>query len=76
MQVPRYSHLIRVEASLEALGYISQDMPASVMERSAMNPISEAILHGIRAYESSFYLRLAAFNALLNTLEFAKTVSS
>ena len=58
------------ESSLEALGYISQDMPAAVMERSA-NPILTAIVHGMREGEPSLHVRLAAINALLNSLEFA-----
>ena len=59
------------ESSLEALGYISQDMPAAIMERSA-NPILTAIVHGMREGEPSLHVRLAAINALLNSLEFAR----
>jgi hypothetical protein len=59
------------EASLEALGYICQDLAQAVMERST-NQILTAIVHGMRDEEKSVHVRLAATNALLNSLEFAR----
>lgn len=59
------------ESSLEALGYICQDMPTSVMESRA-NAILTAIIHGMRAEEKSIHVRLAATNALLNSLDFTR----
>lgn len=59
------------ESSLEALGYICQDMPTTVMESRA-NAILTAIIHGMRAEEPSLHVRLAATNALLNSLEFTR----
>uniref|UniRef100_A0A914HA48 Importin N-terminal domain-containing protein n=1 Tax=Globodera rostochiensis TaxID=31243 RepID=A0A914HA48_GLORO len=56
------------EASLEALGYICQDLP----ELQRAGPILTAIVHGMRDEETSNYVRLAATTALLNSLEFAK----
>lgn len=58
------------ESSLEALGYICQDMPTAVMETKA-NSILTAIVHGMRPEESN-HVRLAATNALLNSLEFTR----
>ena len=61
------------EASLETLGYICQDMPSSVMERSInFNQIITAIVHGMRNEETSVHVRLAAINAFLCSLEFAR----
>lgn len=59
------------EASLEALGYICQDVTASVMESKA-NAILTAIVHGMRVDEQSMNVRLAATKALLNSLEFTR----
>ncbi|KAL3122426.1 hypothetical protein niasHT_001461 [Heterodera trifolii] len=56
------------ESSLEALGYICQDVP----ELQRAGPILTAIVHGMRDEETSNYVRLAATTALLNSLEFAK----
>ncbi|KAE9420302.1 hypothetical protein Angca_004986, partial [Angiostrongylus cantonensis] len=59
------------ESSLETLGYICQDIDASVLEQQS-NSILTAIVHGMRKEESSTHVRLAATNALLNSLEFTK----
>ncbi|VDO36767.1 unnamed protein product [Haemonchus placei] len=59
------------ESSLETLGYICQDIDASVLEQQS-NSILTAIVHGMRKEEPSFHVRLAATNALLNSLEFTK----
>ncbi|KAK6050004.1 HEAT repeat protein [Cooperia oncophora] len=59
------------ESSLETLGYICQDIDAAVLEQQS-NSILTAIVHGMRKEEPSFHVRLAATNALLNSLEFTK----
>ncbi|KAH7727518.1 importin subunit beta-1 [Aphelenchoides avenae] len=59
------------EASLEALGYICQDLPPEVMESKA-NQILTAIVHGMRNDQPSVHVRQAATNAMLNSLEFTK----
>lgn len=59
------------ESSLETLGYICQDIDATVLEQQS-NSILTAIVHGMRKEEPSFHVRLAATNALLNSLEFTK----
>lgn len=59
------------EATLEAIGYICQDIPADVLECQSNN-ILTAIIHGMRKAETSNHVRLAATNALLNSLEFTK----
>lgn len=62
---------IECEATLEAIGYICQDIPAEVLEGQS-NQILTAIVHGMREAEPSNHVRLAATNALLNSLEFTK----
>ncbi|CAD6186495.1 unnamed protein product [Caenorhabditis auriculariae] len=59
------------ESSLETLGYVCQDIEAKVLEQQA-NDILTAIVHGMRKEETSIHVRLAATNALLNSLEFTK----
>lgn len=59
------------EATLEAIGYICQDINAEVLEPQS-NQILTAIIHGMRKTEPSNHVRLAATNALLNSLEFTK----
>lgn len=59
------------EATLETIGYICQDINADVLEPQS-NAILTAIIHGMRKTEPSNHVRLAATNALLNSLEFTK----
>ncbi|CAG0884070.1 unnamed protein product [Cyprideis torosa] len=59
------------EATLEAIGYICQDIEPEVVE-SRSNEILTAIVHGMKRGEQSDSVRLAATNALLNSLEFTK----
>lgn len=59
------------EATLEAIGYICQDINSDVLEQQS-NIILTAIIHGMRKTETSNHVRLAATNALLNSLEFTK----
>lgn len=59
------------ESALEAIGYICQDIAPEVLE-SQSNHILTAIIYGMRKTEPSNHVRLAATNALLNSLEFTK----
>lgn len=52
-------------------GYICQDIDAEVLTEQS-NPILTAIIHGMRSTEPSSHVRLAATQALLNSLEFTK----
>lgn len=59
------------EATLEAIGYICQDIDPEVLVNQA-NDILTAIVHGMRKDEPSDHVKLAATNALFNSLEFTK----
>ncbi|CAF0896665.1 unnamed protein product [Didymodactylos carnosus] len=59
------------EASLEALGYICQDIDASVLIPQS-NVILTALVYGMRKEEVNDNVRLAATTAMLNSLEFTK----
>lgn len=52
-------------------GYICQEIDAEVLTEQS-NPILTAIIHGMRSIETSNHVRLAATQALLNSLEFTK----
>lgn len=52
-------------------GYICQEIDAEVLSEQS-NPILTAIIHGMRSIETSSHVRLAATQALLNSLEFTK----
>ncbi|CAL8101311.1 unnamed protein product [Calicophoron daubneyi] len=58
-------------ATLEAIGYICQDIDPSVLVNQS-NAILTAIVRGMKKEEPSDNVRLAATNALLNSLEFTK----
>jgi len=60
------------EASLEAVGYICQDIEPEVLAARS-NEILTAIIHGMKRDEPSTHVRLAATNSLLNSLEFTKS---
>ncbi|XP_053607169.1 importin subunit beta-1 [Plodia interpunctella] len=62
---------LKKEATLEAIGYICQEIDAEVLTEQS-NPILTAIIHGMRSTEPSTNVRLAATQALLNSLEFTK----
>ncbi|CAH0603076.1 unnamed protein product [Chrysodeixis includens] len=62
---------LKKEATLEAIGYICQEIDAEVLTEQS-NPILTAIIHGMRSIETSNHVRLAATQALLNSLEFTK----
>ena len=59
------------EATLQAIGYICQDVDPLFMQESA-NEILTAIVHGMRRDETSNQVKLASTNALLNSLEFTR----
>lgn len=59
------------ESALEAIGYICQDIAPEVLE-SQSNQILTAIIFGMRKAEPSNHVRLAATNALHNSLEFTR----
>ncbi|XP_013386092.1 importin subunit beta-1 [Lingula anatina] len=59
------------ESTLEAIGYICQDIDPEILQ-SQSNEILTAIVHGMKKDEPSNHVRLAATNALLNSLEFTK----
>ncbi|XP_061183739.1 importin subunit beta-1-like [Saccostrea echinata] len=59
------------EASLEAIGYICQDIDQAVLQ-SKSNEILTAILHGMRQEQPSNRVRVAAAKALWNSLEYLK----
>ncbi|XP_054282000.1 importin subunit beta-1-like isoform X2 [Macrosteles quadrilineatus] len=59
------------EATLEAIGYICQDIEQDVLI-SQSNQILTAIIHGMRSLEPSNHVRLAATTALFNSLEFTR----
>lgn len=52
-------------------GYICQEIDAEVLTEQS-NQILTAIIHGMRSTEPSNNVRLAATQALLNSLEFTK----
>lgn len=59
------------EATLEAIGYICQEIDSDVLLTQS-NDILTAIVYGMRVAEPSNHVRLAATQALLNSLEFTK----
>ena len=60
------------EATLEALGYICQDIQDHSCLEAKSNEILTAIVHGMKRDEPSSHVRLAATNALFNSLEFTR----
>lgn len=59
------------QINFRTAGYICQDIDAEVLTEQS-NPILTAIIHGMRSTETSNHVRLAATQALLNSLEFTK----
>lgn len=59
------------EATLEAIGYICQEIDSEVLV-SQSNQILTAIIHGMRGSSTSNNVKLAATRALYNSLEFTK----
>lgn len=69
--VEKNSTEMEKEATLEAIGYICQEIDSEVLV-SQSNAILTAIMHGMRSTEPSNHVRLAATQALLNSLEFTR----
>ncbi|KAH6939073.1 hypothetical protein HPB50_015715 [Hyalomma asiaticum] len=67
---PASTEMLR-EATLEAIGYICQDIEPEVLLGQS-NDILTAIVHGMRKDEPSEHVKLAATTALLNSLEFTR----
>ncbi|XP_011496012.1 PREDICTED: importin subunit beta-1 isoform X2 [Ceratosolen solmsi marchali] len=59
------------EATLEAIGYICQEIDSEVLVAQS-NQILTAIIHGMKGSNASNHVRLAATSALFNSLEFTK----
>jgi len=59
------------EATLETIGYLCQDIDPDVLQAQS-NEILTAIIHGMKKEETSEHVRLAATNALFNSLEFTR----
>jgi len=59
------------ECTLQSIGYICQDVDPRFLEEGA-NEILTAIVHGMRRDEPSNQVKIAATNALLNSLEFTR----
>lgn len=59
------------EATLEAIGYICQEIDSEVLV-SQSNQILTAIIHGMKGSSTSNHVKLAATKALYNSLEFTK----
>lgn len=62
---------IMKEATLEAIGYICQEIESDVLIPQS-NHILTAIIHGMKGSSTSHHVRLAATSALYNSLEFTK----
>jgi len=63
---------IMKESSLSAIGYICQDVDSRCLEDKS-NDILTAIVHGMKRDEPSNHVKLAATNAMLNSLEFTRS---
>jgi len=60
------------EATLEAIGYLCQDIQEPEILSPQANDILTAIIHGMKRDEQNVQVKLAATTALLNSLEFTK----
>lgn len=67
---PTSTEMMR-EATLETIGYICAEIDHEVLVTQS-NEILTAIIHGMRSVEPSTHVRLAATNALHNSLEFTR----
>ncbi|KAL7672218.1 hypothetical protein ACOME3_007112 [Neoechinorhynchus agilis] len=65
------SEALRI-SSLESIGYVCQDLDDSAINPEDSNKVLTAIVHGMRAGETSDDVKLAAANAMLNSLEFCQ----
>ena len=62
-----------IAPTLEAIGYICQDIQDYRCLEAKSDQILTAIVHGMKRDEPSAHVRLAATNALFNSLEFTRT---
>ncbi|GMH29621.1 hypothetical protein Nepgr_031464 [Nepenthes gracilis] len=60
------------QVTLEALGYICEEVPPDVLDQDQVNKILTAVVQGMNASESNNDVRLAAAHALYNALSFAQ----
>lgn len=61
------------QATLEALGYVCEEVSAEILAQEQVNSILTAVVQGMNASETSNEVRLAATHALYNALDFAQT---
>ncbi|EPS61387.1 hypothetical protein M569_13410 [Genlisea aurea] len=60
------------QASLEALGYVCEEVVPDVIDQDQVNKILTAVVQGMNANETNVEVRLAASRALYNALGFAQ----
>lgn len=70
-QLEQPSHL--KQATLEALGYVCEEVSAEILAQEQVNSILTAVVQGMNSSETSNDVRLAATHALYNALDFAQT---
>lgn len=61
------------QATLEALGYVCEEISHTDLEQAEVNNVLTAVVQGMNFSENSAEVRLAATKALYNALDFAET---
>ncbi|RWV98744.1 hypothetical protein GW17_00038390 [Ensete ventricosum] len=61
------------QSTLEALGYVCEEVSPQDLEQDQVNAILTAVVQGMNQTEHSSEVRLAAVKALYNALDFAQT---
>ncbi|XP_010920995.1 importin subunit beta-1 [Elaeis guineensis] len=61
------------QATLEALGYVCEEVSPQDLEQDQVNAVLTAVVQGMNQTEHSSEVRLAAVRALYNALDFAQT---
>ncbi|WOL16302.1 importin subunit beta-1-like [Canna indica] len=61
------------QATLEALGYLCEEISPQDLEQAQVNAVLTAVVQGMSQTEHSSEVRLAAVKALYNALDFAQT---
>ncbi|WOL16301.1 importin subunit beta-1-like [Canna indica] len=61
------------QATLEALGYVCEEISPQDLEQAQVNAVLTAVVQGMSQTEHSSEVRLAAVKALYNALDFAQT---
>ncbi|VAH06449.1 unnamed protein product [Triticum turgidum subsp. durum] len=61
------------QATLEALGYVCEEIPPEHLEQDQVNAVLTAVVQGMNQTELSSEVRLAAVKALYNALDFAES---